>query len=121
MTRNQLLPKYVKNFSGDVMFTVDGSGNISPTAQQTINRGQTILTHADPACTTPFSGHVCARQNDVCVCSTLIANLNGAQHMALSTSYTISSGATVGSDYMLYAVPDSGPTQGAEGDIHIGS
>ncbi len=121
MTRNQLLPNYVKSLSGGVMFTVDGSGNIKPTAQQTINRGETVLTQADPTCTTMFSGQVCARQNNVCQCPTLVGVSSGS-HMAIGTAYTISSSATVGSDYELYAVTDSGPVaDGTNGDIHIGS
>ncbi|HEX8111387.1 MAG TPA: hypothetical protein VF516_26840 [Kofleriaceae bacterium] len=121
MTRNQLLPNYVKNWSGGVMFTVDGSGNITPTAQQNINRGETILTQPDPACNTTFSGHVCARQNDVCQCSTLVGVSSGS-HMAIGTGYTISSSVTVGSNFEIYAVTDSGPVASAtNGNIHINS
>jgi hypothetical protein len=119
MTRNQLLPKYAKNLSGGVMFTVDGGGNIKPTAQQLVNRGETILTQRDTTCNTTFTGQVCARQNDVCQCSTLVGVSSGS-HMVIGTDYTISSSVTVGSEFEIYAVTDSDPVPGAtNGDIHV--
>ena len=121
MTRNQLLPKYVKNLSDDgVLFTVDGSGNITPTTRQTVCQGYTILTQADPACTTQFSGHVCARQNNVCQCSALVAGVSSGNHMAIGTEYTVNS-VPLNSQYELYAVTGSGPVAGAtNGDIYVG-
>ena len=122
MTRNQLLPNVVKNWSGGVMFTVDGSGNITPTAQQTVYREQTIVTQAATGGTTTFSGHVCAQQNDVCQCSTLVDGLSGGNHMAIGTGYTVKSSVPLDSTFELYAVTDSGPVAGAtNGDIVIGT
>jgi hypothetical protein len=104
MTRNQLLPKYVKNWSGGVIFTVDGSGNITPTAQQTVYRGQTIVTQAATGGNTTFSGHVCAQQSDACQCSTLVDGVSSGSHMA------------------IYAITDSGPVPNARtGDVVIGT
>ena len=120
MTRNQLLPKYVKDLSDGVLFTVDGSGNITPTAQQTVCQGYTILTQNDPACTTPFSGHVCARQNNACQCSTLVAGVSSGNHMAIGTEYTVNS-VPLNSHYELYSVTGSGPVAGVtNGDIYVG-
>jgi hypothetical protein len=126
MSRNQLLPNYLKNWSGGVIFTVDGIGNITPTTQQTVNRGETILIKADPAPTTPFTGQVCARQNDVCQCSTLVENVSAGSHMAIGgnggNGYQVKSSVTVGSDFELYAITSGGTVaQGTNGDIHIGS
>jgi hypothetical protein len=122
MTRNQLLPKYVKNLSGGVMFIVDGRGYITPTAQQTVYREQTIVTQADTSCTTTFSGHVCARQNDVCQCSTLVDSVSSGNHMVIGTGYTIKSSVALNSTFEIYAVTDSGPVAGASnGDIVIGT
>lgn len=122
MTRNQLLPKYVKNLSDDgVLFTVDGSGNITPTAQQSVCRGYTILTKPDPACNTTFSGHVCARQGSTCQCSTLVGGVSSGNHMVIGTEYTINTSVPLDSQYELYAVTDSGPVAGAtNGDIYVG-
>jgi hypothetical protein len=121
MTRNQLLPNHPKNWSGDVMFTVDGNGNITPTAQQTVNRGETILTQPDPVSMTTFSGTVCARQNDVCQCSTLVSGVSTGNHMSIGTDYTVNSSLTVGSDFELYAITAGGTVaQGTNGNIHIG-
>ena len=121
MTRNQLLPNYVKNWSGGVMFTVDGYGNITPTAQQTVNRGETILTQADTGGNTTFSGQVCARQNNVCQCSTLVAGVSSGSHMSIGTGYTVNSSVTVGSVYQLQSMTDSEPVAGAtNGEIHVG-
>jgi len=121
MSRNQLLPNYVKSLTGGVIFTVDGSGNIKPIAQQTVNRGETILTQPDPACTTTFSGKVCARQSDVCQCSTLVNGVSSGDHMSIGTGYTVNSSVTVGSDFELYAITTGGTVaQGTNGNIHIG-
>jgi len=119
MTRNQLLPEYAKNLTGGVIFTVDGDGDIKPTAQQLVNRGETIVTQRDTTCNTQFSGQVCARQNDVCRCSTLVGVPSGS-HMEIGTDYRVSSSVTVGSDFEIYAVVDSEPVPGAtNGDIHV--
>lgn len=121
MTRNQLLPQYVKNWSGGVMFTVDGSGNITPTTQTTVYRGQTIVTQAATGGTTTFSGHVCAQQNDVCQCSTLVDGLSSGSHMAIGTGYTVKSSVPLDSEFELYAVTESGPIASAtNGDIQVG-
>ena len=122
MTRNQLSQKHVKNLSDDgVLFTVDGSGNITPTAQQTVCAGYTILTQADPTCTTVFSGHVCARQNNACQCSALVAGVSSGNHMAIGTEYTVNS-VPLNSHYELYSVTDSGPVAGvSNGDIYVGA
>jgi hypothetical protein len=122
MTRNQLLPKYVKNWSGGVIFTVDGSGNITPTAQTTVYRGQTIVTQAATGGNTTFSGHVCAQQNDVCQCSTLVDGVSSGSHMAIGTGYTVKSSVPFSSEFEIYAVTDSGPVPNASnGDILIGT
>jgi hypothetical protein len=122
MTRNQLLSKYAKNLSGGVMFTVDGSGNITPTAQQTVYREQTIVTQADTTCNTTFSGHVCARQNNVCQCSTLVDGVSSGNHMAIGTGYAVKSSVAENATFEIYAVTDSGPVANASnGDIVIGT
>lgn len=121
MTRNQLSQDVVKNLSGGLLFTVDGSGNIAPTTQQTVARGGTILTQPLSASTAPFTGHVCAQQNDVCKCGTLVSGLASGAHMAIGTAYTVSASVAVGSDFELYAATDSGPVPNAtNGDIHVG-
>lgn len=121
MTRNQLLPQYVKNWSGGVMFTVDGSGNITPTTQTTVYRGQTIVTQAATGGNTTFNGHVCAQQNDVCQCSTLVDGLSSGSHMAIGTGYTVKSSVALDSEFELYAVTASGPIANAtNGDIQVG-
>jgi hypothetical protein len=122
MTRNQLLPNYLKNWSGGVIFTVDGNGNITPTAQQTVNRGETILIKADPASNTPFTGQACARQNDVCQCSTLVDDVSAGNHMSIGgNGHKVRASVTVGSDFELYAITSGGATvQGSNGDIHVG-
>lgn len=122
MTRNQLFAKHVKALSDDgVLFTVDGSGNITPTAQQSLCRGYTILTKPDPACTTLFSGYVCARQNNVCQCSALVAGVSSGDHMAIGTEYTINMSVAINSQYELSAVTDSGPVaEATNGDIYVG-
>jgi hypothetical protein len=118
MTRNQLLPNVVRNWSG-LMFSVDSGGNITPTAQQNISRGQTILTQAATGGNTTFSGHVCAQQNEVCQCSTLVDNVSSGNHMALGTGYTVKSTAPL-QEFELYAITDSGPVPGAtNGDIRV--
>lgn len=119
MTRNQLLPKYAKNLTGGVMFTVHGNGDITPITQQNVSREETILTQHDSTCTTPFTGQVCARQDDVCQCSALVGVSSG-DHMAIGTPYTVRSSAPLDNDFELYAVVDSEPVPGAtNGDIHV--
>jgi hypothetical protein len=121
MTRNQLLPKYLKNWSGGVIFTVDSSGNIDPTTQTTVYRGQTVVTQAAPGGNQPFSGHVCARQNNACQCSSLVDGLSGS-HMEIGTGYTVKSTVPFNSEFEIYAVTDSGPVANARtGEIVIGS
>jgi hypothetical protein len=122
MTRNQLLPRNVKDLSDDgVLFTVDGRGYITPTQQQSVCRGYTILTQADSSCTTMFSGHVCARQNNVCQCSALVAEVSSGNHMEIGTEYTINMSVAINSQYELYAVTGSGPIANAtNGDIYVG-
>jgi hypothetical protein len=120
MTQNQPLPKFVKKLSDDgVLFTVDGSGNITPTAQQSVCRGYTILTKPDPASNQTFSGQVCARQSNTCQCYTLVGLSSG--HMVIGTEYTISMSVSVPSEYELYAMNSSGPIANAtNGDIYVG-
>jgi hypothetical protein len=119
MTQNQLVSKHVKNLSDGVLFTVDGGGNIAPTAQQSVCRGDTILTKPDPASSQTFSGQVCARQSNVCQCSALVGLSSG--HMAISTEYTIGMSVPLNSEYELYAVNGSGPIPGTtNGDIYVG-
>ncbi len=120
MTRNQLLPNYVKKGSGGVMFTVDGTGNITPTTEQLVNRGEGILTQHDSMSNTTFSGQVCARQGSTCQCSALVGVSSGS-HMAIDTGYTVSSSVAVDSEFEIYAVTDSGPVAGTtNGTIRIG-
>ena len=121
MTRNQLLPNNAEDLSGSVMFTVDGHGNITPTARQTVNGGETILTQADSACQKTFSGQVCARQKNVCQCSALVGVASG-DHMTIGIDYRISSSVPVDSEFELYAVTGETPVASATtGDIRIGS
>jgi len=121
MTRNQLSPDVLKKFSDNVMFTVDGNGNITPTATQYVRGGATIVTQQDPSSLTVFSGQVCARQAGVCKCSTLVGVSSGS-HMAITTGYTISSGLPADSEFEIYAVTSSGGTiaNTTNGTIHIG-
>jgi hypothetical protein len=121
MTRNQLLPKHLKHLSDDaVLFTVDGIGNITPTTQQTVCQGYTILTQHDPTCVTVFNGQVCARQNNACQCSTLVAGVSSGNHMAIGTEYTINN-VPLNSQYELYSVTSSGPVANVtNGDIYVG-
>jgi hypothetical protein len=125
MTRNQLLPDHVKDWPGDVMFSVDGGGNITPTAQhgrQTIHPGKTLVTQAATGGATTFSGHVCAQQNKECRCSTLVDGVSSGSHMAIGTGYTVKSSVPLDSTFALYAVTDSGPIPSASnGDILIGT
>jgi len=121
MTRNQHLPRNVKDLSDAVLFTVDNRGYITPTARQSVCRGYTILTQADSSCTTVFSGHVCARQNNVCQCSALAAGVSSGNHMEIGTEYTINMSVAINSQYELYAVTGSGPVANAtNGDIYVG-
>jgi hypothetical protein len=120
MTRNQLTQD-VEKYSGGVIFTVDSKGNITPVTQQTVARGESILTHASTTSTTQFSGGVCARQNEVCQCSILISGVASGTHMAVGTAYAISATAPLGGDYELYAVTSTGPVANAtNGEIHVG-
>lgn len=124
MTRNQLLSGYAANLSGGVIFTVDGSGNISPPATQTVTaaRGDTISIQMDPALETSVT-HVCARQNDVCQCSNLVAGVSSGDHMAINheNGYVVNASVAVDSDYELYAMTDEGPvTSATNGDLHVG-
>lgn len=124
MTGNELLPNNGKNGSGGVMFSVDGGGNITPTAQhgrQTIHPGKPILTKAVTDGTT-FSGHVCAQQNDMCQCSTLVDGVSSGSHMAIGTGYTVKQRVPLDGTLALYAITDSGPVPNASnGEILIGS
>jgi hypothetical protein len=126
MTRNQLTPGQIKPFTSSPIFTVDGSGNIQPTATQTVARNDTLLIQADSASTTPYAGYVCAWRNSQCECATLISNLGGEPHMKISSSaYSIQSSAPVNAHFTLYATlseTGGGPTEGfSDGDIRIGS
>jgi hypothetical protein len=123
MTRNQQLKTSAKDLSDGVMFTVDGSGNITPTTQQTVCAGYTILTQACQACTTQFSGKVCAQQSNVCQCSALVAGLSSGQHMAIGTQYTVNTGVPLNSQFELYAVTGSGTVVPSvtNGDIYVGA
>lgn len=122
MTRNQHLPKNVKDLSDAVLFTVDGRGYITPEERQTVCRGYTILTQPDSSCTTVFSGHVCARQGNVCQCSVLVAGVSSGNHMEIGTEYTIQMSVAVNSEYEIYAVT-GGQTpvpNATNGDIYVG-
>jgi hypothetical protein len=124
MTGNELSTNNGKNGSDGVKFSVDGGGNITPAAQQgrqTIHRGKPIVTEAAAGGTT-FSGHVCAQQNKVCQCSTLVDGLSGGSHMAIGMGYTVKSSVPPDSTFALYAATDSGPVPNARtGEIVIGS
>jgi hypothetical protein len=124
MTRDQVLPNNGKNGSDGVMFSVDGGGNVRPTARhgrQTLPPGKTLVTQATDG-TTTFSGHVCAQQNKECRCSTLVDGVSSGSHMAVGTGYTVKSSVPLKSTFALYAVTDSGPVPNASnGDIVIGT
>lgn len=126
MTQNQLTPGHIKPHTSSPIFTVDSSGNIAPTATQNMSRGDTLLIHADPGSTSPYSGYVCAWRNNQCQCAVLISNLGGEPHMEISSSaYSIRSDAPTDSYFTLYATPSEnggGPTANAtNGEIHVGS
>ena len=126
MTRNQLTPDHIKPFTSSPIFTVDGSGNIQPTAAQNVSRNATLLIQADSASTTPYAGYVCAWRNNQCQCATLVSNLGGEPHMKISSSaYTVRSDAPAYSQFTLYATlseTGDGPNEGfSDGDIRIGS
>ena len=121
MNQNQLSPDLLKSWSGGVMFTVDATGNITPTSGTTVHHGQMIVTQAAAGGTT-FSGHVCARQNNACRCSTLVDGVPSSSHMAIGTGYTVKQSVALGSTFKLQAVTGSGPVAGAtNGDIVIGT
>lgn len=125
MNRNQQLQKgakVAKDESDGVLFTVDGYGNITPTTQQTVCAGYTILTEADPASTKKFYGKVCAQQSNVCRCSTLVGGVSSGDHMALGTEYTVNSG-LLNNQYELYAVNGSGAVipSVTNGDVYVGA
>jgi len=61
-----------KESIGGAIFTVDGSGNITPTPSRPSIEGRRSVTQADTSCQHDVSGHVCARQSNVCQCSTLV-------------------------------------------------
>jgi len=121
MTRNQLLPKNASNLTG-VMFTVEDDGDISPATLQTFNGGDTIVLHKDPSLVASVT-HVCARQDDECRCSALVASVSSGDHMALGstdTDYVINASAEAG-DYELYAMTSEGPVENAtNGIIRVG-
>ena len=105
------------------MFSVDCDGNITPTAQQTVSSGGTIVTQAVTTGNKTFTGHACARQNDVCQCSALVENVSSGYHMTLGTGYRVKTSVTVGSTFEIYAVTASGGTvlNASNGDVVIGS
>ena len=123
MTRNQQSPKLPSNLSGSVMFSVDPGGNITPTAAQgtqSIQRGDTLVTQAVTVNNSTFSGHICARQSDVCKCSTLVDNVSSGNHMVVGTGYSIKQSVADG-EFEIYAVSGEGPIPGAtNGDIQVG-
>lgn len=124
MTRNQQSPKLPSNLSGNTVFVIEGSGDISPDTQTTVARGDWIVLHKDPSLMASVT-HVCAQQSDVCKCSILAVGISSGNHMVLGgndTSYQINSSASVGTDYELYAATDDGPIENARtGDVHVGS
>jgi hypothetical protein len=112
----------VKNLSGGVILTVDGGGNITPTTEQTVNRGETILTQQAPGGNSTFTGHICARQDDVCKCSTLVNNVSSGNHMEVGgDDYTVKSSVAIDSEFEIYAITSSGPVANAtNGIIRVG-
>lgn len=127
MTRNQLANSAFKSFSANPMFTVDPSGNITPTDPQTVLPNGTILIHAASApspAPAPYGGYVCAWRDGQCQCALLVTDLGTEKHMKIrSTPYTVAANAPEG-DFTIYATlseDGSGPTANAtNGDLHVG-
>jgi hypothetical protein len=113
MTRNQLANSAAKSLSGDPMFTVDSGGSITPTEQQIVLQGRTILIQAasesSPA-PAPYSGYVCAWWNNACRCSSVVTDLGSEKHMKIrGTPYHVASNAPE-HDYTIYTTQsESGP------------
>lgn len=124
MTRNQQSPKLPSNLSGNTVFVIGGSGDISPQTQTNVVGGDWIVFHKDPSLVALVT-HVCAQQSDVCKCSTLAVGVSSGNHMTLGgndTSYQINTGAADSTNYELYAATDDGPIETAKtGDVHVGS
>lgn len=126
MSRNQLTPSVPSNLSASATLTVDGSGNVTPTTQQTVARGDSIQIEKSASSPSIYAGYVCAWQNG-CQCSVIISNLGNESHMKvhqLPTLYGVKATASLGS-YTIYATASEtdsgGPTQNTtNGDIYIG-
>lgn len=122
MTRNQFA-KDITKFSTNPIFTVDGSGNVTPTDVQQAARNGSVLIHNSSSSATHWTGYVCMWDSG-CHCQSIINNLNNLPHMKVSenTAYDIKSNAPLG-DYEVYAVSDSGvPIANAtNGTVHIGN
>ena len=126
MTRNQLANDLLKKLSGDPILTVDGSGHISPTSQQIVVRGGTLLIQSDSAGQGTYTGWICAYRSGACHCAELVTDLGTDPHMKVrnGSPYHISSSVAVDNVYQLYATANqpSGPTQAENnGDIRVGN
>lgn len=128
---NQIPQNFKGRVSVNPIFTVSDSGDITPTAQQTVSRGGTVVI---AAATSPngrpsqaqYTGYICAWADGACRCSTVMSSTGSEPHMMNNQSYIISSSAPIGSSYKLYTTMSendtTGPTSNAtQGDIHIGS
>lgn len=126
MTRNQLANDFLKKLSGDPILTVDGAGHISPTSQQIVVRGGTLLIQSDPSGQGVYTGWICAYRSGACHCAELATDLGTDPHMKVrdGSPYHISSTVAVDNVYQLYATANqpSGPTQTENnGDIRVGN
>lgn len=125
MNRNQQSPIVPTNLSASATFDVAGTGDITPTTQQTVDPGQSIQIQRSASATSTYGGYICAWQNG-CKCSTIISDLGTEPHMKvhdLPTLYGIKSNAPTG-EYTIYATPSengSGPLQTENnGDLRVG-
>jgi hypothetical protein len=125
MTRNQLANELTKKFSGDPMFTIDIAGKVQPTSPQLVERGGTVLIHADPASSAQYAGYVCAWRNGACHCADLVTDLNGEPHMKVrGSAFHVNGTTTPDVEYEIYTTPSEnggGPSPNAtNGDLHVG-
>jgi hypothetical protein len=126
MTLNQLTNNVTDEhntclISGDVIYFVDRSGNVTPTTRQcTKDHCHLFLNDKDPH--TPFKGYICAQQNGSCRCADLVTDLRDNSHLQPRYSpYVIA--AALG-EYQLVsittAVAASLTPFATNGDLHVG-
>jgi len=107
--------------SGDVIYIVDRSGNVTPTGRQcTSEHRHLFLNDKDPH--SPFNGYICAQQGGSCRCADLVTDLCDKSHLRPRRNpYVIA--AAVG-DYLLVAISTPATSSliqfATNGDLHVG-